>query len=98
MAYTIGANHTKFWSVDTGVNTRVNSPISVKNSRYGKNNRMPRKTFCGTYMDGVVDFLPVEVTAKSTYGIQILDYACNLLTVIKGHVTRWIFQEFQVAP
>ena len=27
---TIGANHTKFWSVDTGVNTRVNSPISVK--------------------------------------------------------------------
>ncbi len=49
---TIGCNHTKFWTVDTGVNTRMKSPLGVKNSRYGKNNRMPRKTFCGAYMDG----------------------------------------------
>eukprot|EP00943_MAST-04B_sp_MAST-4B-sp1_P004168 g4168.t1 len=49
---TIGCNHTKFWTVDTTINTRMRSPLSVKNSRYGKNNRMPRKTFCGAYMDG----------------------------------------------
>eukprot|EP00945_MAST-04E_sp_MAST-4E-sp1_P000695 g695.t1 len=48
---TVGCNHTKFWTLDLNMKDRLN-PLLVKNSRYGKANRLPRKTFCGKYIDG----------------------------------------------
>jgi WD40 repeat protein/Ca2+-binding EF-hand superfamily protein len=46
---TLGCNHTKFWTLDLNQRDR---PLLCKNSRYGKANKLPRKTFCGKYIDG----------------------------------------------